>query len=613
MKKLHLLLPLLLLVAGCVSKPERKIGLCVISFGADYVQEMCYELRRELAHRGYETVIRDANMQNERQLKQIEAFTEDYRQGKLAALIVMPSSNKTILGALEKAQEAGLPIFTLSTGIAKNEKVKPIANFGLNDAAAGRIAGKMLMAATQNKPGKVLVVSTSQMESCLERVRGLKEELIASHSPIQLVSVECPYTWEEMVNQVFDVLRKDAGTHEIIGIFAPLDPIMIAAMTARNLNGREADVRIVGHGGSGTSRNAVEDGLIFGTVEHSIPDLAALTAQSVVDYLEKGTKLAEEVQVPAQPFTAADAQAHKIQQDRRSAETTAKLEKARQEAAEKNRTDKSAPVKGKETKETSHSELTVKPSSGTLAKKPDGSQAPAEKKEESNVLQSSLKPKPSQDESVPADTQKEATPAAAESVLPDVSVPGSTLPSAGNAELPGVPSLEKDPLLNSPSFPADAPKQIPEPVIEDEAKLSTPAPEGTPVDAGKPADSFETGSAPVTPAAEMPKTADEAAVESAVNDVPTISFSVPESKSAGEPAASAPSSSPVRTETTVPPAETPRNQGEDLILMDAAPRKTVDTEADGAGERPSSMPMPKVDFTEPGTSQSMPVRGPEGK
>lgn len=115
----------------------------------------------------------------QRQSQLIEQFTSQGVDG----IAVSCSDAKVLTPAINAAVEKGIPVITFDSDAPQSKR---LANFGLNDAEAGKIVAQQLIKSMGEK-GQVAILAGNQNAPNLQaRVRGVKEEL-AKHKEIKVV------------------------------------------------------------------------------------------------------------------------------------------------------------------------------------------------------------------------------------------------------------------------------------------------------------------------------------------------------------------------------------------------------------------------------------------
>ncbi|MBU9728635.1 sugar ABC transporter substrate-binding protein [Diplocloster modestus] len=115
------------LTAGCGSKTDTgaasaaassaekslRIGVCLFTKNDEWLADIADQFEKQCADKGYEVNIQDGNQENEKQVQQIENFITK----KYDAIVLSAADVEGILPAIDKCQEAGIPVIAIDTPI----------------------------------------------------------------------------------------------------------------------------------------------------------------------------------------------------------------------------------------------------------------------------------------------------------------------------------------------------------------------------------------------------------------------------------------------------------------------------------------------------------------
>lgn len=98
---------------GEKQKGELKVGIALLYKGDEWLAAISDEYEKQGAELGYEINVQDGNQDNEKQTQQIENFiTQQYD-----VIIVSAADAEGIVPAIQKAEEAGIPVISTDTPI----------------------------------------------------------------------------------------------------------------------------------------------------------------------------------------------------------------------------------------------------------------------------------------------------------------------------------------------------------------------------------------------------------------------------------------------------------------------------------------------------------------
>ena len=158
---------------------EKTLGVTLLTKEHVFYRDLEMGLKNAAQERGFNLVITSGDWDLAKQQGQIENFIVQ----KVAAIIVCPVNSKGIGPAIEKANQAGIPVFTADIKANEGRVVSHIAS---DNYLGGKLAGEYLAKALSGK-GKVAVIDQPIVESAIERVRGF-EDVMHESPGIQIVA-----------------------------------------------------------------------------------------------------------------------------------------------------------------------------------------------------------------------------------------------------------------------------------------------------------------------------------------------------------------------------------------------------------------------------------------
>ncbi|MGI9860621.1 substrate-binding domain-containing protein [Moorella naiadis] len=272
-------------------KKISKVGFTVMTMNNPFFVKMRDVARQELEKNGISMVEADPQFDPGKQLSAVEDFVN---QG-VGAIFLDPVDANAIVPAIKKANQAGIPVFTLDGNAAGGDIVSFV---GTDNVQAGRIVGEYL-AKRLNGKGKIAVIDYPLVTSCLERVQGLKEAL-ANYPDIKIIA-------EQKGGTVTDAL-KVAETwmnqyKDLDAIFAINDPNALGALTAIENAKRQDHIFVVGIDGAKEAYDAMSQGRNFGATAAQFPDKMAIKTVDNLLKWAKGEQVEKETKIPTELIT----------------------------------------------------------------------------------------------------------------------------------------------------------------------------------------------------------------------------------------------------------------------------------------------------------------------
>ena len=294
-----------LLAAGCQNSSESKtVGVSVLTTTNPFFNVISENITAELAKSGYETIVVSGEFDVARQRDQVN----DFIAKKVAAIVLCPCNSKGIGPVIQKANAAGIPVFTADIACL-DPAAKVVSHIATDNKGGGRQAAEAMIEALGEAGGKVVILDYKDAESCLLRVEGF-HEVIAKHNEGRTsgrveIAAELPGDGKKEVGYkaAEDALQAHA---DMAGIFAINDPSALGARAALEKAGKADQVKIVAFDGQPEGKQAIRDGKIYADPIQHPDQIGKITAQSIVRYLE-GEELPKEQLIPTKLYRQSDA------------------------------------------------------------------------------------------------------------------------------------------------------------------------------------------------------------------------------------------------------------------------------------------------------------------
>jgi ribose transport system substrate-binding protein len=219
--------------------------------------------------------------------KQAKQITDLVNQ-KVDALLITPCNANAVGAPIRDANAAGIPVFTADTACLDTD-VKIINHVATDNYDGGKLAGKAMIKALNNRGGKILILDYEQAESCQQRVRGFKEAIAAynknpmnENAQIEIVA-QLPSGAEENASrqQMKDAIK---GDRDLVGVFAINDPAAIGAVSAIEEENLQDQIKVIGFDGQMIGKLAIRDGRIFADPVQFPKRMGKLSAQYIKKY-----------------------------------------------------------------------------------------------------------------------------------------------------------------------------------------------------------------------------------------------------------------------------------------------------------------------------------------
>ena len=285
------------------SESKGTIGVSVLTLGNPFFNVIADGVKEEAAKHGYDVVVVDGDRDVQKQANQID----DFLTKGVAAIILNPCDRQSIGPAIEKANRAGVPVFTCDLKcVADGAEV--VSHVGSDNLQGGKLAGEAMIEALGEQGGKVLVVHFPQANSCQLRVQGFEEVIGAYNQGLSagLIEVVAQLDGGGVRDEGYKVTEDTLQAHpDLRGIFAINDPSGLGARAALEKAGKQDQVVIVAFDGQPEGKQAIKDGKIFADPIQFPGLIGKKTAELMMDYFA-GVEVEKEVLIPTELYKQED-------------------------------------------------------------------------------------------------------------------------------------------------------------------------------------------------------------------------------------------------------------------------------------------------------------------
>jgi ribose transport system substrate-binding protein len=281
----------LLVSSGCKqgggnSAGGKRIGVTLLTKEHEFYRQLEAGLKEAADKQGYQLIITSGDFDLAKQQSQIENFIVQ----RVDAIIVCPADSKGIGPAIERANEAKIPVFTADIAAQGGQVVSHVASDNLS---GGRLAADFIAKAL-NGEGSVGIIGQQEVQTGLDRETGFKEQM-QKYPNIKIVSVlNGGGVRDRALKAADDMLQGNPG---IKGIFGINDDSALGALSAAEARGRK-DIVIVGYDATPEAVQAIERGsALKADVVQQPRDLGAKTIEAISTHF-KGGQVEKSIAVP---------------------------------------------------------------------------------------------------------------------------------------------------------------------------------------------------------------------------------------------------------------------------------------------------------------------------
>ena len=285
MKKILVLALALALVLGCTAIAEGNlIGYTCMDGTNPFFVTLEAAIREVVEANGDELISLDPQNSNEKQISQIE----DLISRGVVAMFVNPVDRDGIIPALDKLQEAGIPMFGFDTEVAEMSYLVSYA--GSDNYNAGYVCGLDLCEKLP-EGGPIIVLDSPTMQSVVDRTDGFLAAI--EGKGFEVVSqIDCMGNQEQGNLNGTDALTAHP---DAVAIFGGNDPTALGAYAAAEAAGSSA--LIYGVDGSPDIKALIAEGKVTGTGAQS-PMSIGKTIAEVYYKVEAGETVEARYPIP---------------------------------------------------------------------------------------------------------------------------------------------------------------------------------------------------------------------------------------------------------------------------------------------------------------------------
>jgi ribose transport system substrate-binding protein len=237
---------------ACAKRPAStrpQIGVTLLTQAHVFYQDLQKGMQAAADSLGMDLHVVAGEWDLARQTSQVENFVTQ----KMSAIIVAPVDSRGIVSAIEEANHAGIPVFTVDIASAGGDVTSHVAS---DNAQGGELVGEYLAKLLHGK-GNVAILDQPTLASVIERVRGFREA-VAKYPGIHIVAAPAVERGLRDVakNKMDNLLQSHP---ELNAVFGSNDDCALGALASVRAAGR-SNVIIVGFDATPEARAAIAGG-----------------------------------------------------------------------------------------------------------------------------------------------------------------------------------------------------------------------------------------------------------------------------------------------------------------------------------------------------------------
>ncbi len=258
-----------------VARKQPVVGVSLLTRSHQFYQDLESAMRDTAAKLGLSPRVQSADFKVDKQTNQVE----DFINSGVDAVVICPADSRAIVGAVKRANQAHLPVFTADIAALGGDVVCHIAS---DNVQGGRLIGSYLAKLLHGK-GKVVIIHHPVATSVQERVRGF-EQSIAKYPGISIVARPSA---EGQRTKAVEVAETMLQAHpDLDAFFGINDDSALGALQAVKQAGRSDRVIIVGYDATPEARQEILSGSALKADAVQYPKrIGQVTIETIARYL----------------------------------------------------------------------------------------------------------------------------------------------------------------------------------------------------------------------------------------------------------------------------------------------------------------------------------------
>ncbi len=280
------------------------IGYSALTLANPFFKVIADEMQAEAARNGYELVVVSAERDVKTQADQVQEFIVK----NVSAIVLNPCDSQSIGAAIQKANAAGIPVFTNDIKYDGTEG-KVVCHVATDNYQGGRLAGEALVRKLSETGGEVAVVHFPQVESCQLRVKGFLEIVEAHNAVADAPRIHIVATLDGggVRDEGYRAAKDTIEAHpDLAALFAINDPSALGARAALEAAGKADQVTIIGFDGQLIGKQAIRDGKILCDPVQFPDRIGRTTIEQMLKHFA-GEEVEPEVLIPSALYYQHDA------------------------------------------------------------------------------------------------------------------------------------------------------------------------------------------------------------------------------------------------------------------------------------------------------------------
>ncbi len=271
-------------------KTHLVFGATYMTMNNPFYEVINNELKKEIEKRGDELIVRNPELDIDKQNKQIEEFISK----KVDGIFVNPIDSSK-LTSLESAKEAGIPIIAIDASVENKDLIDCVIESDNYDA--GVLCAQNMMKRMQS--ANIVLLKHSTVESAASRIQGFVDT-IKNYPQYKIIdSAECEGQLERAMPLMESMLKKSSNIDVVMALN---DPSALGALAAIESCNR-TNILVYGVDGTPDLKSLIKQSpLIAGTAAQFPLKFGKLAAKNMY-YIIQSKEVSKTIEVPVSLIT----------------------------------------------------------------------------------------------------------------------------------------------------------------------------------------------------------------------------------------------------------------------------------------------------------------------
>lgn len=280
-------------------KTHLVFGATYMTMNNPFYEVINNELKKEIEKEGDELIVRNPELNIDKQNKQIEEFISK----KVDGIFVNPIDSSK-LTSLESAREAGIPIIAIDASVENKDLIDCVIESDNYDA--GVLCAQDMMKRMQS--ADIVLLKHSTVESAVSRIQGFVDT-IKNYPQYKIIdSAECEGQLERAMPLMESMLKKNS---DIDVVMALNDPSALGALAAIE-SMKRTNILVYGVDGTPDLKSLIKQSpLVAGTAAQSPIQFGRLAAKNMY-YIIQRKEVSKIIEVPVSLITKGNIDSYNV-------------------------------------------------------------------------------------------------------------------------------------------------------------------------------------------------------------------------------------------------------------------------------------------------------------